>query len=363
MNEISEALADLKANYADKLSALQDQVLKLQQGRNDKAERGAGTAGPSIRARIQAHAGWTAFKGGAPSTGRIAFDGLSVKDALVSNAGEGGGSPASGGYDVIPDRAPGLFGYSDRNLTLIAALPRRPVGSNTFTFNRLSGFTAAAAAQAHEGATKAEQSIDTTLIESPISTIAVHAGLSKQLREDDASVLQSVELLLMSTVRVKAETLLITGTGTNGEPWGLASQSTLFVPTADRLVDRIGQGVATMTNNGYTAGLVLLNPLDWWDIQAERATDGHYLAGNPARPMAPSLWGVPVIPTPAVVQGGAYIVDTRWVQVLDRQSIAVEMGYSGTDFVQNVLRVLAECRLGLAVFDLAAVYRLTVGSP
>lgn len=369
-NEITEALAELKANYADKLSALQNQVLKLEQKAADRGEPGSHrgdkpgmSSGVNIASKIKATAGWTAFKNGAPSTGKIDLQGLSFKDALVSDAGQGQGSPAAGGYHVQPTHQPGLFGYSQRELTLMRALPSRPVGSNTFTFNRLSGFTAAAAAQAGEAAAKAEQEIDTTLIESPISTIAVHAGVSTQAASDDAILLGSVSSLLQSTLAVKAESVLVTGSGTNGEPLGLALQSSLFAGTADRLVDKIGECSATMVNNGYAPGLVLLNPLDWFEIQRERASDGHYLTGNPAAPMAASLWGLSVVSTPAVVAGGAYVIDPRWVHILDRMSIAVVMGHANDDFTKNIIRVLVEVRIGLAVYDTAGVARLTVGSP
>ena len=65
---------------------------------------------------------------------------------------------------------------------------------------------------------------------------------------------------------------------------------------------------------------------------------------------------MPVVVSPAVTAGTAIVVDRRLVAVLDRMDARVEMSTeSGNNFKANIATILAEMRIGLAVFDPKAV--------
>jgi HK97 family phage major capsid protein len=374
LTAVKEALAEheqrIKTSVFDKLQAMQDTILRLEQKDADRGEPGSfrgdqpGMGGSrGVLGKIKDHSGFKAFIEGARSSGSIELTGIELK-TLTSLQGEGFGSPAAAGFSVQPTRDDTLHGYSQRSLTLIQALPSRPVATGTFEFQRLNSFNPAAAAQQGEGAEKAEQNLDPKVITVPVSTVASWHTMSKQLRDDVPGMLDQAQRLLSSTVRVAQENAIVSGTGTNGAMLGLASQSALAVVTSDRFVDRIGEAAALQVNAGFMPALIAMNPSDWFEVLRERDTTGALINSvSPAAPMNQSLWGMRVVASPAVASGLAYVIDPAQLHVLDRQAPTVEFGYRNDDLTRNQITILVELRSGVAVYDLGGVVRVTAGSP
>jgi hypothetical protein len=72
------------------------------------------------------------------------------------------------------------------------------------------------------------------------------------------------------------------------------------------------------------------------------------------------IWGVDVVETTACPAGEGWLLDTTKLgRLAVRETLALRIGYSGTDFVQNVLRYVAEERCVLTVERPAAVLHIT----
>ncbi|WP_303288238.1 phage major capsid protein [Marinobacter sp. SS8-8] len=361
--ELREGLKGLEEGINTKFDELQTKTTELERDLRDLYQKG-GSSAPlpggqqrvsSIREALTKSAGLARMqKEGSKNSDPIDL-GLSIK-ALTSLQGSGG-SPAEG-IDVQPEREGGLFGYAMRPLTLFDVMPIRPISSNQLTFTRMSGYSNAAAGQGAEGTTKAEQTIDPGLITAPVETIAVWHDASKQVLDDEPGLESTIAMLLTHGVREKAERQIVNGAGSSFEMSGLITDGTAFVPTVAPMADRIGQCAATMGNSGYLANLVMLNPVDWFTIRSERATGGdeQYVGPGWAAPASPAVYGVPAVASAAVPQGTAIVIDTRFVNLLDRQQTTVELSReTGNNFKQNIVTVLAELRMGLAIYDTAAV--------
>ena len=96
----------------------------------------------------------------------------------------------------------------------------------------------------------------------------------------------------------------------------------------------------------------VLNPIDWAAIETLKDTSGQYIIGNPQGALNPTLWKLPVVETQAITVNkfltgafsmGAQLVD-RW---LSRVEVATE---NEDDFIKNLVTILAEERLALAVY-------------
>ena len=302
------------------------------------------------------------MRNGAKNSDPIALDGVSVK-TLTSLQGSTG-SPQEG-IDVQSQREAGLFGYAMRPMTLFDVLPVTPISSNAMTFTRLSGFSNAADTQSGEGADKAGQTLTPTLITAPVETVAVHHDASKQVLDDKPGLVTNISMLLGHGVREKAERQIVAGAGGAYEMSGLITDGTTFVPSVAPMADRIGECAATMGDSGYQASVVLMNPKDWFTIRSERAAGGdeQYVGPGWAAPANPAVYGVPVVASAAVPKGTAIVVDTRFVAVLDRQQTTVELSReTGNNFKQNLVTILAELRMGLAIFDTRAVQVIDLNS-
>lgn len=263
-------------------------------------------------------------------------------------------------FNVQANRASFIGNDPRRRLSLLDYLPRQKVTSNSFEFNKLSGYTNAADYQATEGALKPESAMPTDLVSVSIATIAAWIPASKQVLADVPGLQRYIGNLLAFGVRRKLESELIVGAGGTGVVSGLLDPGNFTAHTAasgDSLADAVSKAKAVMDAAGWNPGLVIAHPTDWEVLCRERESGGAgaYVAGSWRDPTPPSIWGVPVITNAAVTAGSFIILDPSQVLVLDREDTTIEVGYADDDFVRNRIRILAEMRAGLAVLSPGAV--------
>lgn len=284
---------------------------------------------------------------------------VSVKGFVVGDTA----GTSEEGYIVPPQHDPRLGNDPRRRLSLLDALPRIRVSSNSFEYNALDGYSNAAGYQANEGALKPQGDMPTSLRSSSIATVAHWIGASRQVLADAPALEQQMRSLMTYGVLRKLETEIIAGAGGTGQIAGLTDSDNYtaysLAASGDTLADAVAKGQTALDTAGWTANLVIVNPNDWRALLTERDASGGggglYVAGSWRDPAPPSIWGVPVVTSAAVSAGNFIIMDTSQVAILDRQEARVEVGYADDDFVRNRVRLLAELRAGLAVFSPSAV--------
>lgn len=366
-----EAVSKIAKETKSAVSALSEQSTELSVRLQEVEQKVAGgaIAAPSgvafdptpPSALFMKSEGWARFKNdGAADTGSVKMP-MSLK-ALTSLQG----SPESPqvGIDVQANKWPGLYGVPIRPPGLFAALPSRPVTSNSVEYELLQNYTNAADYQDGEGTQKPVQTLEPELQRAAIATIAVLHTASKQVLADEGGLAQSIDLLLRSSVLDKFERELVNGTGGDMKIDGLLPQSTLFMATAAAPADRIGECGAQMASEGYIPTVVVMNPLDMFAIQSERSDDGAaYVAAGWASPARPALYGVPVVSTAAVPVGLALVIDARYAYICDREILSVRMTESNKDdFERNLVTIRAELRGGLVVLDPMAVRSVSIAA-
>jgi HK97 family phage major capsid protein len=96
----------------------------------------------------------------------------------------------------------------------------------------------------------------------------------------------------------------------------------------------------------------VLNDLDLIAMQTVKNEQGDYIAsGGPFGPPITTLWGRPVVGTPAITQGTFLVGAFRTAaQLFDRWDATVLISTENADdFVKNLCTILAEERVALAV--------------
>lgn len=294
-----------------------------------------------------------AMRNGAQSTGRVELKGGAMPVLRKSIT--------SANVNVQAERAPGLFNNPQPRLTLLDILPTLPVMTSSFEFMQLTTPANGAAIQTAEGNLKAESTPEFTVKTASVVTIAHWTRASLQILSDAPALEQKLSTLMTYGANAKLENELLNGDGTTGHMNGLLAQSTAFAGTGTA-TDKIGQAVTSLGAAGWSAGVIVMNHLDWFSIASERATgDGQYLLGTPRDPSPLSLWGVPVALSAAMPAGCAVVMDPAQVAVLDRQQATVMASREDRDnLVVNMVTLLAELRAGLAVFSIGAVLKVTL---
>lgn len=204
-----------------------------------------------------------------------------------------------------------------------------------------------AAANVKELGNKPESTPSAELVTKQISTFAHHISVSKQILDDDAGLqaLLSSQMILGLSAKIESEL------------WTeIAANSTPFVPSATVGADQIAEAGFALTSQGAQGVIVAVNPSDYFVTMTAKASgSGEYL-GFPSLPYT-------AVPVAAVPAGKILAFEPASVAFFDRQVESVMLGYTGNQFTQNALTVLAENRGAAAVLNpnLVLVGSLTKG--
>lgn len=359
IEEHGKAVAEFTGRAEKKEQEFQARLLEVEQkldrrGTSDHYSVDIGLDSDAVMGALVGSDQFAIFAKGAQSTGRVAIGELSIK--ALTNVGRGQATGDSG-YDVPAQRAPGLYGLAQRRLTLLDVLPSLRVTAGTFEYLSVDGYTNAAAYQQKEGDLKAEADLKTALKQAQIQTIAHWIKASTQILADAPALSQQIGNLLHYGLLQKLESEIINGTGGTNSIEGLLAHATAFSPVGTPTpANALGQAITSLQASGWQAGLIVMNPADWFVIASATATDGQYIIGSPRDPSPLNLWGTAVTLTPSLATGTALVLDPAQVAVLDRQEPVLMVSRDdGDNFRRNLVTILAEMRAGLAVFAPDAV--------
>lgn len=253
-----------------------------------------------------------------------------------------------------PQRLPGIVGSPEKRIWLRQLLPTFQASSASFIYTRELAYTNSAAAQATEGAEKAESGITFEEVTGNISTYAHWLRMSRQIMSDNRELVDFTTSRLAYGLELNIEDALINGDGTSGTLSGLmdTGNSTVFTPTAsDTAVDSLRKAKLALENANFQAGLIVLNPSDLSAIELLKDTDDNYIVGRPIQGGLATLWGTQVYTSTAVTAGQFAALDTQQaVSLHQREKTLIEFSDSDDDnFTKNLVTVRAECRLGFGV--------------
>lgn len=354
--EAAKGAGTLAKQAGHDIAGVRAEVQALQQIVAAAQNRGSGIIahhaqgiGASLVQRIDAGEadGFAALREGNTSKARARLE-TSIRAALTHN----GGSSSETGMPSQPETG-AVYGGPVRRLSLLEALPSRPTTRDAVEFVRITA-TGDAGVQAVEGAVKANIDLEGELVRAEITTVAGHTTASRQVLADAQALSAVVDRIMRGKVASRAESELVNGDGTPGHMEGLLEQAVTSVPViASEPADIVGEVLAGMQDDGYAAGFILFNPLDWHELQIQRTTPGgEYLFGSPAAPIPATLWNTPVVLCSALPRGTGVAVDTSCATVLDRQQVTVEASEHHADnFTKNLVTIRAEARIGLEVSD------------
>lgn len=277
---------------------------------------------------------------------------LEAKATLTLATTDSAGSVGDG---VQNTRLAGILPLPQRRMTVRDLLTPGRMDGNTLEYVKETGFTNNAGMVA-EGGSKPASDIKLDLVSTSARVIAHHMKASRQAMDDVAQLMSLVDNRLRYGLAYKEESQLLNGDGTGQNLNGIIPQATAYsTPTtlADlNIIDVLRLSMLQAALAEYPASGHVMHPTDWATIETLKDTVGNYIIGNPQGTTQPTLWGLPVVATQAITarkfltgafQLGAQVFD-RW---LARVEVATE---NEDDFIKNLITVLGEERLALAVY-------------
>jgi HK97 family phage major capsid protein len=272
--------------------------------------------------------------------------------ATVTGATTGTGGV---GDATVATRLPGILPLAQRRMTVRDLITPGRMDGNTLEYVKETGFTNSAAPVA-EGAAKPQSDITFDLVSTSAKVIAHFMKASRQVLDDVAQLRSIIDQRLLFGLAYVEEAQLLNGDGTGQNLNGIITQATAYSAPFDPAgtetnIDMIRLGMLQAALAEYPASGIVMHPSDWARIELLKDSAGGYLIGNPQGQIAPTLWGLPVVATQAITVDkflvGAFQMGA---QVFDRWDARVELGYVNDDFTKNLVTLLGEERLALAVY-------------
>ena len=249
----------------------------------------------------------------------------------------------------------GLVLNPEDDLVVEQLFPHVPIATSSLTYAKEGTFTNNAAVVA-EGSTKPESTLDVSLANANVETIAHYMKVTKQLYDDNPqAIVALIDHKLRYGLQAVVDKQLIQGTG-SGELGGLLlagnhTEYPVALGNKDTLFDLVFKTYTAMASAGVAAKRIILNPADWAELALAKDTQGRYILGGPAAVAGKVLWGIPVVTTNSMPTGKFIIGDLQLgATIYDRQAIQVAMTESdGDDFKKNLITIRVERRLAFAV--------------
>ena len=274
--------------------------------------------------------------------------------------------PASGGAVIVPQYIPGILPLPQAPLLIADLFAQGTTTSNLVTYMREKTWTNAANTVL-EGAAKPESTLTFEAASDPVRKIAHWLPVSEEMLEDEPQIRSYIDARLRQGVLVEEQDQLMNGTGVAPDILGLSLRPGLAPPVAMTAPDTAADAILRQVMAVFGLSLlmpdaIVVNPVDWADIILTKKQTGDYYTGGPFSTIqTPTLWGLSVVVTPAIVAGTAMVGAFKAAaQVFRKGGVRVESSNSHQDFfIKNLVAIRAEERIALAVYRPSAFGKVT----
>lgn len=203
----------------------------------------------------------------------------------------------------------------------------------------------------------------------PIRTLAHWVPASRNVLDDEPQLRGIIDTRLMYGLRLVEDEQLLLGDGTGQNLLGIFNTPGIQLfpsgaytpPTHETYVDAIRRAATRVMLAQYDPTGIVVHPYDWERMELTKNANGDYIvAGSIITGAEKRLWQMPVVATPACPEGTALLgAFGLGAQVFDRMQSNIRTADQHADFfIRNAIVVLAEERLGLAVYRPASMVKV-----
>lgn len=220
------------------------------------------------------------------------------------------------------------------------------------------------AAEKAEGAAFAESAFVLTETTSNVQKITDSLPITDEQLEDVSMVESYVNSRLLFGLRQRLDTQTLTGDGSAPNLRGIANVSGIQTQAkgADPIPDAFFKAFQKLRVTGRVAPThAIIHPTDWQTVRLLRTADGIYIWGNPSESGPERMWGFPVVQCDIGSAGTGYVgsFEPQWISLFERRGVDVQVGYTGSQFVEGKRTIRADMRFAFVVFRPAAFASVT----
>jgi len=275
---------------------------------------------------------------------------------------------ASGGAFIVKQRLDRVGDdFLNRRVYLLDLLPTIQLGTAAVEYVQdVSPLADMAnkAAEVTEAAAKPQAGPTLQIKTESAATIAAWANITRQVAADAPQVMGYLDGKLRYSLKRRADLQTINGDGIAPNLLGLANRTGIlaYAPgAAEARYLSIRHGIRLMEDQEAVPEIIVLNPADAQIFDISNSTvSGLHAVMDLAGPSARTAWGLTQVRSTAIASGTALLIDPMSCAILDRmQATAYLTDSHASLFISNILTLLLESRVGLALFDPKGILKIT----
>jgi HK97 family phage major capsid protein len=286
-------------------------------------------------------------------------DPVQYRDIIASKLGD-----VTYGVPVAPEIVPGIIGVPQQPLRIRDLLPMGRTSSNSIAFVRETLFTnlAAVVKESIEGSEhekpESVKQFESCVVQ--VQTLAHWIPATRQIVEDAPALQSFINAQLIYGLKVVEDWELLHGEGDGhlvgicplATPYDSSLPAQLDVTNPTRL-DDIRAASYQVEQALYSADGVVLNPFDWAAIElVKEVATGKYVWVSVSEGGVSRTWRLPVVISHNMPVGHFLVGAFKFgAQLWDREESNIRIAEQHADFfIKNLVAILAEERLALAVY-------------
>jgi HK97 family phage major capsid protein len=244
-----------------------------------------------------------------------------------------------------------------RPISVIDFIPMAPINSDAIRYMEQTTFTNNAVETAESTATTdsdliGEAALAYTERTQVVEWLPVFIPVTLQQMEDVEGIATHVDQQLAYMLRARLDSQILNGDGVT--PNILGTVNVVGINTqalaGDPIFDAIHKGINLVRTVGFTEpSVIFAHPTDWQEAILTRTADGLYILGSPRDPGVERVWGIPVVPTTAVVENTIVLGDyTGYATLHTKRGITIEVSDSHQAyFTRGMLAIRADMRIAM----------------
>ena len=220
-----------------------------------------------------------------------------------------------------------------------------------------SATTVRAAAALAEGGTFPASTAKFVEYTLPLQKIGDTLPVSEEFFEDEDMFAAELNMFLDTNVSIKVDTDLITGNGTAPNIKGLNSSVDAYTPVASGITDasiydlliKVSESITTTGGSKYTPDFALMNISDINKMRLKKDANFNYVMPPFVTRDGAQVDNMVVLECNAVTANTCVVGDRRYARIYEKGGVTASKGYSGTQFVEDMMTLKIRKRLAFLV--------------
>lgn len=223
--------------------------------------------------------------------------------------------------------------------------------TGTITWRNMSAH--GAAEPVSEGSGKAEARLKFDLKTAIVQTIAHWLPATRQVLDDLPQLQALIDNELIYGANLAVERQLLYGTAVSPQLQGILTHpmaQTYAGASPMSKLEVLRRASTRVMLSEFEPNGVVVNPLDWEDIELIKGDDGHYIWAQVPGSVGAQVWRLPVVVTKSIDYGDAVVgAFNLGATYYDREQANVRFSeHHASYFTSNLLAILAEVRCAVA---------------